>query len=106
MQEFVTQFENYLRIEKKSSLNTLESYTRDLGQFLTYCEMNEIIDISRVDLKTIEKFFEYLTVIGKSNATVSRVAASLRCFFNYLIKNLLIYHFKSLFKNLLFIFRF
>lgn len=87
MQEFVTQFENYLRIEKKSSLNTLESYTRDLGQFLTYCEMNEIIDISRVDLKTIEKFFEYLTVIGKSNATVSRVAASLRCFFNYLIKN-------------------
>ena len=86
MQGFISKFENYLRNEKKSSDNTLDSYLRDLGQFLSYCEMNEIKEVSRVDKKTVEKFFEYLTVIGKSNATVSRVAASLRCFFNYLIK--------------------
>ena len=73
-------------MKKKSSDNTLDSYLRDLGQFLSYCEMNEIKEVSQVDKKTVEKFFEYLTVIGKSNATVSRVAASLRCFFNYLIK--------------------
>lgn len=87
MQGFISQFENYLRNEKKSSENTLESYLRDLGQFLSYCEMNEIKDITQVDTKTIEKFFEYLSVIGKSNSTVTRVAASLRCFFNFLIKN-------------------
>ncbi len=86
MQGFISKFESYLRNEKKSSDNTLDSYLRDLGQFLSYCEMNEIKEVSQVDKKTIEKFFEYLTVIGKSNATVSRVAASLRCFFNYLIK--------------------
>lgn len=86
MQGFISKFENYLRNEKKSSDNTLDSYLRDLGQFLSYCEMNEIKEVSHVDKKTVEKFFEYLTVIGKSNATVSRVAASLRCFFNYLIK--------------------
>jgi len=86
MQGFISKFENYLRNEKKSSDNTLDSYLRDLGQFLSYCEMNEIKEVSQVDKKTVEKFFEYLTVIGKSNATVSRVAASLRCFFNYLIK--------------------
>ncbi len=86
MNSFISGFEDYLRNEKKSSKNTLESYLRDVGQFLSYCQMNELPVVSEVDCKVLEKFFEYLSVMGKSNATVTRVAASLRCYFNYLIK--------------------
>ncbi len=86
MQGFISKFENYLRNEKKSSKNTLESYLRDVGQFLSYCEINEINTLTEVDSKVVERFFEYLSVMGKSSSTVTRVAASLRCFFTYLTK--------------------
>lgn len=86
MQKFISSFEQYLTNEKKSSKNTLESYLRDVGQFLSYCEMNGIKNIERVDSVVIERYFEYLTVMGKSQSTITRVAASTRCFFTYLVK--------------------
>ena len=86
MHSFISGFENYLRNEKKSSKNTLDSYLRDIEQFLSYCKMNELLDITAVDSAVIRKYFEYLTVMGKSQATVTRVAASLRCLYAYLNK--------------------
>lgn len=87
MQDFVSDFEKYLKTEKKSSKNTLESYLRDVGQFLSYCNMNSITNIKLVDTSVIQRYFEYLTVMGKSQATITRVAASLRCYFIYLVKS-------------------
>lgn len=87
MQEFISQFETYLRNEKKSSKNTLESYLRDIGQFSSYCAANGIKDVCDIDSYVIERYFEYLAVMGKSQATVTRVAASIRCFFIFLVKN-------------------
>ena len=86
MHSFISGFEDYLRNEKKSSKNTLDSYLRDIEKFLSYCKMNELLDITAVDSAVIRKYFEYLTVMGKSQATVTRVAASLRCLYAYLNK--------------------
>ena len=83
-------FENYMKTEKKSSKNTLESYLRDVGQFLSYCKMNEIRNISYVDTTVINKYFEYLIAIGKSQTTVSRSSASIRCFYKYLNKEAIV----------------
>ena len=87
VQDLIFGFENYLKTEKKSSKNTLESYLRDVGQFLSYCKMNEINEISHVDTTVINKYFEYLSAIGKSQTTVSRSGASIRCFYRYLNKD-------------------
>ncbi len=86
MQSLISGFEDYLRNEKKSSKNTLDSYLRDVEQFLSYCKMNELVDIAIVDTAVISKYFEYLSVMGKSQATVTRVAASLRCLYAYFNK--------------------
>lgn len=86
VQDLVFGFENYLKTEKKSSKNTLESYLRDIGQFLSYCKMNEIVKISDVDTVVVNRYFEYLISMGKSQTTVSRVCASIRCFYKYLHK--------------------
>ena len=86
VQDLVFGFETYLKTEKKSSKNTLESYLRDIGQFSSYCKINGIKKASKMDAQLINKYFDYLYSCGKSGATVSRVCASLRCFFNYLVK--------------------
>lgn len=86
VQDLVFGFETYLKTEKKSSKNTLESYLRDIGQFSSYCKINGIKTASKMDAQVIGKYFDYLYSCGKSGATVSRVCASLRCFFSYLVK--------------------
>ena len=86
MQDYIFEFENFLKTEKKSSQNTLDSYLRDIGQFSVFCFSNKIKDTANVQSENIKKYFDYLTVIGKSQATVSRVRASLRCYYTYLCK--------------------
>ena len=86
MQDLILSFENYLKTEKRSPKNTLDSYLRDVGQFLSYCKMNNIKKITKIDSIVITKFYDYLYSLGKSQSTVARVCASLRCFFTYLTK--------------------
>lgn len=84
MKDYIIGFKDYLKNQKKSSDNTLESYLRDIGQFLLYCNSNNINDVQDISAVTIEKYNSYLALNGKSKATVTRVAASMRCFFLYL----------------------
>lgn len=86
LQDLILSFENYLKTEKRSPKNTLDSYLRDVGQFLSYCKMNNIKKVTKIDSNVITKFYDYLYSLGKSQSTVARVSASLRCFFTYLIK--------------------
>ena len=86
MQDLVFGFENYLKTEKKSSKNTLESYLRDVEQFLAYVKASGIRKISKINSAFINEYFDSLLDRGKSQSTVSRVSASLRCFYKYLIK--------------------
>ena len=86
MQDYIFEFENFLKTEKKSSQNTLDSYLRDIGQFSVFCFSNKIKDTANAQSETIKKYFEYLTILGKSQSTISRVRASLRCYYTYLCK--------------------
>ena len=86
VQDLVFGFENYLKTEKKSSKNTLDSYLRDIGQFSSYCKVNGIKKATKIDSQVVAVYFDYLVSLGKSSSTVSRVCASLRCFFTFLHK--------------------
>ena len=77
-------FKQYLINVKKSSSNTVESYMRDIAQYSDYCAA-EKIDILSADNGVLRGYLEYLTAIGKSDATKTRVTASVRCFYSFLI---------------------
>lgn len=85
MQDYILDYENHLKNVKKSSKNTLDSYLRDIGQFSSYCSINGIKSLNSVNSDVIHKYVEYLQVLGKSEATVSRNAASLRGYFTFLV---------------------
>lgn len=84
MQDYILDFENHLKNVKKVSKNTLESYLRDIGQFSAYCSINSVDSLNNVDDDVINKYFEYLKFLGKSQTTVLRSAASLRGYFVFL----------------------
>lgn len=82
MKSYVENFKVYLLEEKKSSVNTLESYIRDVNQFVSYCSSLNIVKLSDVDNNVLRV---YLENIKKSESTKARITASLRCFFKFLI---------------------
>lgn len=78
-------FKNYLATTKKCSKNTLDAYLRDVNQFLLYCSQKGAKSIEKVNENYIVKYIEYLTFIGKSDATKTRTVASLHSYFNFLL---------------------
>ncbi len=84
MKSCVEEFKEYLLNEKHSSKNTVESYMRDINQFYSYCVSENILSYKDISSDCLNKYFEFLSLHGKSQATKTRVVASLRCFFRYL----------------------
>lgn len=78
-------FKNYLESTKKCSKNTLDAYLRDVNQFILYCIQNGAKSIEKVNQNYITKYIEYLSFIGKSDATKTRTIASLHSYFNFLL---------------------
>lgn len=78
-------FKAYLENTKKCSKNTLDAYLRDVNQFILYCSQNGAKSVEKVNENYITKYIEYLTFIGKSDATKTRIVASLHSYFNFLL---------------------
>ena len=80
----------YLKEEKGLTPNTLESYTRDMEQFIKYLDNNNISDLTKVNKTIIITYLLHLQKSGKASSTISRNLASIRCFYQYLINEDLI----------------
>jgi integrase/recombinase XerD len=79
----VGEFLEFLKKNKRLSKNTLESYSRDVEQFLTY--MNEHgINFCSAKKSTIVNYLYFLKQQGKSQATISRALSSIKAFYHYL----------------------
>lgn len=85
MKDYIIEFEDYLTNVKKASANTRDAYLRDVNTFISYCTMNGTHSIEKVDASFVEKYNDYLSFLGKSTATKSRIIASLRCYFKHLV---------------------
>ena len=85
MEKHIKQFLDFLQNEKKLSNNTLQSDSRDINQYREYLEKNRINYI-KVDNEQINVYMNYLQEIGKKTSTISRNLASIRSFYQYLIR--------------------
>ena len=86
MNEQIKLFLKFLQNDKKLSDNTLQSYNRDITQFEKYVEENQI-EYTKVEEKEVKDYLDYLQEIGKKTSTVSRNLASIRSFYQYLVRN-------------------
>ncbi len=84
MRDYKKEFEIYLEYEKKASENTRESYMRDLSQFFVYAEGKGIRDLKSVSKDFLGEYVAHLRHAGKSESTVTRNVASLRCYYTFL----------------------
>ncbi|MDI6840254.1 MAG: site-specific tyrosine recombinase XerD [bacterium] len=85
-------FVNYLLVEKGSSKNTIDSYTRDIRGLLTFLNQHKI-KITETKDANIESFLKYLIEERKlSKASIARMVSSIRVFYRFLISDGLLTH--------------
>lgn len=85
MLDLIHAYENYLSKVKQASDNTVSSYMRDIRQFSEWLQSSGETDILSVTQLNISEYLYDLQNQGRSGATVSRVLASLKNFFAYLV---------------------
>ena len=85
MEKQVKLFLDFLKDDKKLSDNTLQSYRRDIEQYEKYVSENKINYLKATE-ETILEYMEYLREENKKESTISRSLASIRSFYQYLIR--------------------
>lgn len=90
MEVQVDNFINFLERDKRLSLNTLQSYRRDIEQYTTYLAEINASNISATNKTTVIAYLLHLQKKGRATSTISRNLASIRSFYQFLHKNKII----------------
>lgn len=77
-------FEDYIRLERGCSINTLKAYVSDLEQWHTYCKKIGS-DPMLLNPDSLARFLREQSARGMSKSTVQRNAAVLNSFARYLV---------------------
>ena len=85
MERQLKYFFDFLENDKKLSENTLQSYRRDLKQFRRYLEACEL-HYNRVKEEDIKDYIRELQEAGKKPSSISRCIASIRSFYQFVLK--------------------
>ena len=85
MEKQIKQFLDFLQNEKRVSNNTLQSYSRDIHQYESYVSQNKI-NYAKADAQKITDYLKHLQDMGKKTSTISRSLASIRSFYQYLVR--------------------
>jgi len=76
---------HFLKLEKNSSPNTVDSYRRDLERFLSYLGDAGVDSPEHADEETVSRFIRLLGELGLSPRSVSRNLTAIKMFYRFLI---------------------
>lgn len=84
-QSYLKEYQNYLRLERGLSENTIANYTFDIEKLISFLESNEI-DVSPLKI-TEEVVQQFIYEIAKevNASSQSRIISGLKSFFNFLV---------------------
>ncbi|HQD41634.1 MAG TPA: site-specific tyrosine recombinase XerD [Bacillota bacterium] len=84
MNLLLDKFTDYIGSVRKLSDNTVESYCRDIKQYIEYIESKNIHSFKNTNKTTVITYLLYLQKNGRATSTISRSLASIRAFYQYL----------------------
>jgi len=88
MNKYVSEYIDYLKIEKRQSQNTLAAYRRDVSRFAKYLPNKRLDDAKVSDVRSFLVFLR--NEEGLAPSSVARCLSSLKSFYEYLsVENLI-----------------
>lgn len=78
-------YRTYIRLEKQLRPNTVESYMRDLEQFLNFILHMYDVPPHKVEQQMIEHYLHWLYERGREKSSQARNLSGIKSFFNYML---------------------
>jgi integrase/recombinase XerC len=93
VRKYLDEFYSYLKVEKRYSANTLESYSQDLNQFCSF--LTEFLNkdvfatesiLNEIDMLAVRGFINHLHRSGFQRTSIARKLAAIRSFLRFLCR--------------------
>jgi integrase/recombinase XerD len=79
-------FQNYLKLEKSLSGNSIESYSRDIGRLREYAEIQEpILKPDNIVLSDLRRFIQWVNELGMIPSTQARILSGIKSFYKFML---------------------
>jgi integrase/recombinase XerD len=83
---YIQEYENYLKLERSLSENSVEAYVHDVVKLKQFLELsNRQLTPLQVVIKDLRDFIEYINDIGLSAHSQARIISGLKSFYKFLI---------------------
>ena len=80
-------FKAYLQLEKSLSENSVEAYLHDIDKFTQFLSFSEpAFNPEQVKLEHLEKFLKWISELGMTSSSQSRIISGLRNFYKYCLQ--------------------
>jgi len=77
-------FKAWLQLEKSLADNSVEAYLRDIDKLTDYLQLsNKMVTPQELELKDLEKFVQWISELGMTITSQSRIISGLRSFYAY-----------------------
>jgi integrase/recombinase XerD len=86
MEEFLHEFLHFLRIERNSSQNTIESYQNDLIRYLNFLNSKQLDSFADVTPAVVYELLRTLGDLGLESATIARNLSAIRMLHRFLLQ--------------------
>ncbi|MCU0390866.1 MAG: site-specific tyrosine recombinase XerD [Thermoflexibacter sp.] len=85
-QLYITQFKNYIKLERSLAENSIEAYLRDLKKLVEYLEIAQLkLNPTEITTQHILDFLHYLNDLGIAETSQARMLSGVKGFFKFLI---------------------
>ena len=84
MNTYIDKYTDFMKNNCHKSANTIESYSRDINQYITYLNGLGVSDVAVTTKTTVLSYMLELGQCGRAASTLSRTLASLRSFYGFL----------------------
>ena len=84
-EEIARKYRIHIKLEKRLSENTVESYMRDLEQFAHFILRMWDVPPRKVEPQMVERYMAWLFDQGREKSSQARILSGLKSFFNYLL---------------------
>ncbi|HRW98455.1 MAG TPA: site-specific integrase, partial [Cyclobacteriaceae bacterium] len=83
---YIKDFQNYLKLERSLSANSIEAYVRDIEKLYQFVEMKHK-DTSplKINAKHLQGFLAYINELGMSAYSQARILSGIKAFYRYLL---------------------
>jgi integrase/recombinase XerD len=85
-QSAVKGFQNYLKLERSLSANSIEAYSRDISRLREFAESTPVVlKPNAVSLNNLREFIQWINELGMIPSTQARILSGIKAFYKYML---------------------